>query len=119
MKKISLLLLCGLFAVFLAFSFGYFVGNNSRDFVVLKGENADGLWPVAVAPAQADISPVHINSATKEQLMELPGIGERYAEEILALRDKLGKLESVWDLDVIPGIGEAKIAQLAPYTVFD
>ena len=77
-----------------------------------------GLWPVAVEPVEKDIPPVDLNTATKEQIMTIPGIGETYAEEILALREQKGRLDSVWDLDVISGIGEAKIAQIAPYLIF-
>ena len=118
MKKFSVLVMCGIFAIFLAFFIGYSVGHNSRGFVVIEGDTANGLWPVVVKPIEKDVPPVDINTATKEEIMTIPGVGESYAEDILALREKKGRLDSVWDLDVISGFGETKIAQLAPYMIF-
>lgn len=117
-QKFSVLLLCSLFAVFLAFALGFFLGHGARGYVVIKGDTASGLWPVAVKPVEKDIEPVDLNTATKEEIMTIPGIGESYADKILSLRQEQGRFTSVWDLDVIPGIGEAKLAQISPYVKF-
>lgn len=47
-----------------------------------------------------------LNTASREELMTLPGIGEKKAEDILALREKLGNFRRVEDLLQVPGIGE-------------
>jgi competence protein ComEA len=56
--------------------------------------------------------PVHLNTATLEELDELPGIGPVTAQKIVDHREKHGAFSSVDDLDAIPGIGAAKLEQL-------
>ena len=53
-----------------------------------------------------DNEPIDLNSAGKSELMSLPGIGEKRAEEILRLREEKGNFSSPEDILVIPGISE-------------
>jgi competence protein ComEA len=55
---------------------------------------------------------VHLNSATLEQLDELPGIGPITAQKILDYRTEHGAFGSVDELDAVPGIGPATLAEL-------
>lgn len=56
---------------------------------------------------------VNINTATKEQLMSLPGIGEAKAGSIIAYRDANGAFQAVEELMNIPGIKEGLFNQVS------
>lgn len=49
---------------------------------------------------------VNLNTAGKEELLTLPGIGEDKAEKILAYRQEHGPFKTVDDILEVPGIGE-------------
>jgi competence protein ComEA len=57
---------------------------------------------------------VHLNSATLDQLDELPGIGPVTAQQIIDYRSANGAFRAVDELDAVPGIGPARLEQLRP-----
>ena len=74
----------------------------------------EGRRPALRAPSLPPRS-VDINSATKEQLILLPGIGEAFAERIILFRDEHGPFGSVEGLLAIKGIGPATLAKIRPF----
>lgn len=78
------------------------------------GVNAPSLpTPAAGVAGGANSSTlVSLNSATAQQLDELPGVGPATAAAIIAHRERHGPFQSVDDLLAVPGIGPTKLARL-------
>jgi competence protein ComEA len=64
------------------------------------------------AGGAASAGPVHLSTATLDQLDSLPGIGPVTAQKILDYRAKQGAFTSVDELDAVPGIGPSRMDQL-------
>lgn len=60
---------------------------------------------------------VNINVATKEELMNLPGIGESKAESIISYREEHNGFQSIEDIQKISGIKEAVFQKVKDYIV--
>lgn len=54
---------------------------------------------------------ININSASKEELMKLPGVGEVTAGKIIDYRENSGGFSSVEDMKNIGGIGDKTLAK--------
>ena len=52
---------------------------------------------------------VDLNQATREELMQIGGIGESAADKIIAYREEYGGFESIDDLDQVEGFSEKMI----------
>lgn len=57
---------------------------------------------------KAESSIININTATKEMLMSLNGVGEGTAEKIIKYREQNGYFNTIEDLMNVSGIGESK-----------
>jgi competence ComEA-like helix-hairpin-helix protein len=66
---------------------------------------------VALRPATF---PLDLNAAHLEDLMELPGIGEKLAQRLMEYRRSHGGFRSVEDLRKVQGIGEKRMERLRP-----
>jgi competence protein ComEA len=62
--------------------------------------------------AAAPTGPVHLNTATLEELDVLPGVGPVTAQKILDYRAQHGAFANVDELDAIPGIGPKTLDEL-------
>jgi len=59
------------------------------------------------APLMAeDMAKINLNTATKEELLTLDGIGESYADRILEYRKNNGPFQSPEEIMQVKGIGE-------------
>jgi competence protein ComEA len=66
------------------------------------------------AGASAPAGPVHLNSATVEQLDTLPGVGPVLAQRIIQWRDANGPFSSPDQLGEVPGVGDRRLQELLP-----
>lgn len=55
---------------------------------------------------------INLNTATAEQLMELPGIGEARAADILEYRARIGQFAAIEEIMNVSGIGEAMFEKI-------
>ena len=59
--------------------------------------------------------PVALNTATSEELQQVPGIGPATAEKILQMRKSYGPFKSVDDLLAIRGLGAKRLEKMRKY----
>ena len=55
---------------------------------------------------------VNINTASKERLMTLDGVGESTAEKIIKYREKNGYFNAIEDIMHVSGIGQSKFDRI-------
>ena len=102
-------------------------GNPSLDSVVSKidtdrysvGQNLHEKHPKMRKTAPKVALPIHINTATVEELCALKGVGPKLAEKIIAAREAYGPFKSGADLQKVPGIGKKKLENVISGVNFD
>jgi competence protein ComEA len=61
------------------------------------------------------LAPIDLNTATVEELQQLPSIGPQMAKEIVEFRMKSGPFRRVEDLLAIKGITKQRLEKIRPY----
>ena len=91
--------------------------TDSAQAVALLSQAGSAL-PVSVKPDAVPRRPVtfplDLNSARVEDLMELPGIGEKLAQRLVEYRRSHSGFRSVEELRKVRGIGEKRMKRLRP-----
>ena len=65
--------------------------------------------------SEEESSVISINTATKEELMTLTGIGEKKAEDIIKYREENGEFTSIEDIKNVKGIGDSLFEKIKDY----
>jgi len=90
--------------LFIAFIFA--LGMSVKMFQKATGCNFCLIDVYSSAPGARSVD---VNSATREELISVPGIGEKTADAIVRLRAEKGRIIDLKELIVINGISERKL----------
>jgi len=120
MKKPELNPIIILTALFAAFLLGFFLARQVYSGQVLVSipvlsASQSQLSELSTSSAEEFTFPININTAGKDALTNLPGIGDVLAERILEYRQEFGNFEAPEDLMKVSGISEKRFEQLAEY----
>lgn len=84
--------------------------TTSAQAVVAPAESQTSL---NVNASEANGSKVNLNTATKEQLMQVDGIGDKKATKIIEYRQQHGSFKQLSELKDISGIGDKTYQKLS------
>jgi competence ComEA-like helix-hairpin-helix protein len=87
---------------------------SDSTFAALSAAPEDSIAGTAKEGIDEQSGKLNINTATKQQLLDLPGIGEVTANRILSYRTETGKFSSIDELRAIKGMSRKKIENLKP-----
>jgi competence protein ComEA len=98
------------------------LNDGAQVFVAAPGQSPPAGSGAAAASAPAGgrgrgkaplTGPVHLNTATLEQLEQLPGVGPAMAQRVLDWRTAHGRFDSVGQLHQVKGFGPAKFGAVS------
>ncbi|MCX8044842.1 MAG: helix-hairpin-helix domain-containing protein [Desulfobacterota bacterium] len=90
---------------------GTFLPNGS---CITIGRSVD-ITRISAADCLNFFLPLSLATASVDDLMLIPGIGEKTARAIIAYRDAQGGITDVHTLSKVDGISEKKLKRLLPY----
>ena len=91
------------------------VSDGMAVYIPFQGEEQSGLAP-GISSGQTSSSGsgglININTADKSALMQLPGIGEVYAQSIIDYRQSVGTFQKIEDIKNVSGIGDGRYEKI-------
>lgn len=114
MKKQAWILIA-ITGMFTCVLIGIFIGRNMKHNYVHINDTPQIQTQNSTEDTQENDGRININTATEQQLMLLPGVGETTAKKIIEFRTENNGFNTVEDIMNVSGIGEKKFAQMKPY----
>ena len=78
----------------------------------MPGTSAVGTTNVSSASSASGAAIINLNTATKEQLCQITGIGDKKADLILQYREQHGQFKSVDELKQVSGFGDKTVEKI-------
>lgn len=87
------------------------INENLNNVEVVSADAGEGVVSNSTISENNNVK-VNINTANKEKLETLPGIGESTAQKIIEYREQNGKFKTIEDIQNVSGIGTVKYNSL-------
>ena len=78
-----------------------------------------GLFTFAQAQKKGPVRPIDINTATRTELIQIPGVGEKMADRIVAFRKANGPFKRIEEIMNVRGMGEKTFLSIKRYLTVD
>jgi competence protein ComEA len=114
MKKQAWILIC-ITGMFICVLIGVFIGRNFTHNYIPVDNALQSPTQESTTSTQNNDGKINLNTATEQQLMLLPGVGETTAKKIIEYRTENNGFTTVEDIMNVSGIGEKKFEQMKPY----
>jgi len=97
------------------------VEDNDKDSMAISGDDGEHLntKKKEKSKRKAPAFPININTAGKDDLCFIKGIGPSIAQKIIEHREQKGPFRSAKDLEKVPGIGAKKRASMEEFIKFE
>ncbi len=92
-----------------------FVSNDAPSVSATHHRRSHGRSSRSSAHKLAEGQTLDVNTASAEELVQLPGVGPSLAQRIVDYRQQNGPFQTVDDLQNVPGIGPSKFDRMAPF----
>lgn len=96
-------------------SLQYLTSSKQSTVTSSKTDTSDSTATSAPVTSKPQSSLININTATKDELDILPGIGPAKADAIVTYRETMGGFSSIEDIKNVKGIGEKTFENLKDY----
>ena len=89
---------------------------ESKEYI-MSGSGNNVIVQAVIEDEKGGNAKVNINTATQNELENLPGVGEAIASRIVEYRQQNGKFDKIEDLQNVKGIGDAKFNNIKEYVI--
>lgn len=94
---------------------------KDRAFACARKDGKSTVAPATLSPALSFFlrRRLPVNSADREELLLIPGVGPCLADNILQYRKREGRIDNTEKLTAIPGIGKIRARKLSSFITFE